>query len=278
MPWKTLEKAMLLLISVGAAAVLAVVAGASLTRWWFPDQTNMPPPTPYVTKPMEAALATPSSTLFGAATSDLAAIKKTQLKWVLKGVFPTEYPHQGMAVIALANGQEALYETGDRLWDDVSLIAVYPDYIVIERNGSQESLYFAEQADANDTLLVTKDSDVDTSLPLPSLDQIEASTPTIRADLSEQWPQYVQQFQEQPEALLNKLGVTQTDQGYQLNDKFSASQLGLKAGDTIISINGQAIGSGQPDPELLQSLKSSPDIRLEVERGNQRVFINFSIK
>ena len=56
------------------------------------------------------------------------------------------------------------------------------------------------------------------------------------------------------------------------------SQLGLKSGDTIIDVNGQAIEGPQQAMALLDALKPGQDIGLKINRSGQEKTLTFQLK
>ena len=47
------------------------------------------------------------------------------------------------------------------------------------------------------------------------------------------------------------------------------NKLGLQAGDRILSLNGQSVGQGQNDAQLLEQARREGQVRLEIKRGDQ---------
>ena len=56
------------------------------------------------------------------------------------------------------------------------------------------------------------------------------------------------------------------------------SQLGLKSGDTIIDVNGQAIEGPQQAMALLDALKPGQDVKLKINRAGSEKILTFQVK
>jgi general secretion pathway protein C len=110
-----------------------------------------------------------AANLFGAgpATSageGEAAPQQTSLQLVLRGVFTSADPAGGSAIIENSDGNTRIVRAGSAVMDDILLERVYPERVVLSRNGLQESLYFP-----------TADAALATVSPLP--DQPSATEP-----------------------------------------------------------------------------------------------------
>jgi general secretion pathway protein C len=64
----------------------------------------------------------------------------TRLKLVLHGVFASEKPGEAQAIIADPKGEEEHYGIGDKLPGNAELSEVYPDRVILLRNGRYETL------------------------------------------------------------------------------------------------------------------------------------------
>lgn len=86
---------------------------------------------------------------------------------------------------------------------------------------------------------------------------------------------------EDRDAYMKNMGVNATSgQGYEVTDQTPAAlrnKLGLRAGDRILSLNGQAVGQGQSDVQLLEQAKKDGAVRIEIKRGDQVMTIQQSL-
>ena len=89
--------------------------------------------------------------------------------------------------------------------------------------------------------------------------------------------QAVNRLANEPEAYLAEMGlVTKNGQGYEITDNASATMrrnLGIKAGDKILRLNGQPLGNPQLDKNLLQQVQQTGHARIDIQRGSQTLTI-----
>lgn len=71
-------------------------------------------------------------------------LPETSLQLTLRGAFAGTSPDQGSALIETADGRTRSYRVGTHLDSSIVLQEVYSDYVVLERSGQLESLYFPE--------------------------------------------------------------------------------------------------------------------------------------
>lgn len=85
--------------------------------------------------------------------------------------------------------------------------------------------------------------------------------------------QAVQRIQEDREQYLKEMGVeANTGNGYEVTTRTPAAlrnKLGLQPGDRILSLNGQNVGQGQNDAQLLEQARREGQVKLEIKRGDQ---------
>lgn len=85
--------------------------------------------------------------------------------------------------------------------------------------------------------------------------------------------QAIDQIQNNREQYLKQMGVNPAGvQGYEVSDQTPAalrSQLGLRTGDRILSLNGQTVGQGQNEAQLLEQVKKEGKVKIEIKRGDQ---------
>ncbi len=89
--------------------------------------------------------------------------------------------------------------------------------------------------------------------------------------------QAIQQIQDNRQQYFQNMGVNaEGGQGYEVTDRTPTalrSKLGLRAGDRIISLNGQAVGSGLNDAQLLEQARRDGQVKIEIKRGDQTMTI-----
>lgn len=146
------------------------------------------------------------------------------------------------------------------------LSEVYWDHIVLRQSsGAVKELKF----NGIENLYQPQGPEQTTQQPAATSAASQAPTHTQQNALG----QAIDKIQENRDQYLKNLGVnTQGGEGYQVTEQTPAAlrnKLGLKSGDRILSLNGQAVGQGQTDVQLLEQVKKEGKVKIEVKRGDQ---------
>lgn len=271
-------------LPVAAAAVFAVLAGHALARlawtlvpmpeaarWQAPPAPALPP------RPGDAvdvnALA--SSGLFGrlqvAAGNALMAAPETPLNLVLLGLLADDRPERSRALISAAPGDEQAYAVGDDLGHGVTLQAIFPDRVILLRNGRPE------------TLRLERDKGGAPGAPAPALAAADDAAPAgpspplsqIRDEVVRDPAKAAEYIRVQPANVAGQL------KGYRIypgRDRGVFSSAGLRPGDLVTAVNGVQLDDPAKALQLLGDLGQAGTVNLVVERGgqSQNISINLS--
>ncbi len=159
---------------------------------------------------------------------------KTRLDLVLRGVLAHTPAEKALAMISRGSGRQEVYAIGDKLPGDAELAEVHPDRVIIEYQGRYETL------------------------PLEKTRGVPIQSTGKTARPSKRPPSHVQnidpsrasrlrrEYLKNPAKLLSMVNIKQqrTDGklvGFAIEPKGDASlfnQLGLQAGDVVMSVNG----------------------------------------
>src|SRR5690606_8896942 len=77
---------------------------------------------------------------------------QTQLQLLLEGVFLAEREEDSGAIVVEKGKSAEFYKTGDRLPGNAELVGVFPDRVVLRRQGRLETLSFEDSAAAKQTV------------------------------------------------------------------------------------------------------------------------------
>ncbi|APR71548.1 MULTISPECIES: type II secretion system protein N [Acinetobacter] len=91
--------------------------------------------------------------------------------------------------------------------------------------------------------------------------------------------QAIQQMQDNREQYLKNMGVSGGADGYEITDQTPVglkNTLGLRAGDRVLSINGQTVGQGLSEVQLLEQVRRQGHAKIEIKRGDQVMTIQQS--
>jgi general secretion pathway protein C len=179
---------------------------------------------------------------------------------------------------------------------------VLDDRIVLRRAGRLETLRFPEAGDgsgfvsgdeaaplaaaAGDSIRIDPDSG---DAP-PGMDEAvdpdgAAAEDASGETLAERIGQFRERLDVDPQGALAEVGVEPVADGsaagYRIGDQVPAARLssvGLRPGDLILSVNGQAVGNVEQDRAQLQDIVDAGSARLEIQRGDRRFFVTTRIQ
>jgi general secretion pathway protein C len=250
------------------AAILLVFATVQLARlvWtlltpvaplgnWKPDSPQGIPAA------QRAALFQQFDPFFRTQNVDTGSETITSLPITLFGIRSNEASGAGSAIIADSAGVQNSFATGEEIMPGVLLNSVAFDHIVVSNNGALEKLY------------------LDQSVPA----QTVGGEATVGA--AEMTAPVVQNsgVKLNPETLANGVGLAERNEngkitGLVVSAKDDGSILkaaGLRDGDIVISINGNAVSSSA---DLTKYLRPGANVALEVERGAQKLPLAISLE
>jgi general secretion pathway protein C len=256
------------LATILLAGLLAIQAGFLVTSQnrGSPLTTSagpapeLSPPTP----PLQLATIA-SAHLFGEAqnASVDANAPQTSVQLLLSGVLAVPDPKRGLAIIGPTAAAGRLYSVGSALPGGVSLYAVYPDRVLINRGGVIESLQLPKQLQP-------------------------AAAPAL-ANVGQSPAQRLAALAQGNGALLGGL-VRATPvldkgklSGYRIYPGGRASlnsftQLGLRPGDLITAVNGTQLDDPGRGSEILQTLSSSANANVTIQRNGQSMDLNLNLE
>lgn len=247
---------------------------ASLAQWtWLmirpplPPLVLAPPPPPAATdsfslQPLLAAH------LFGQVSQELTGrrldhLPISSLNLVLAGVIASGAG--GYALISVNGQPQEPFAVGQTVTGGAVLQAVYPDRVVIRRNGALESLLL-EGADSTMSPI-----EVDG----PAAHAAVAPGEIVRATGANQYTVAREQLAAQmrtPDFLRQATLVPSSGGGFlarQVQPGSLYEKLGLRAGDVIKSVNGQPLNSAEDAMRLYQQMSGISAVQLEIMRGGK---------
>jgi len=200
--------------------------------------------------------------LFGiaAATGDPGEAPATSANLTLAGTLAGRDPEQGWAIIG-ASGQSArVYATGASLPGGSRLLAVYPDRVILDRNGARESLMLPRLTGGAGGAVAGA---------------YVAAAPAPQASLADS----VRQLMAQDPAAANELLRPQpvfaggSLRGYRVYPGRNRAQfagLGLQPGDLVTAVNGAALDDPNRGLEILRGIGQGSAVTLTIDRNGQQ--------
>lgn len=178
-------------------------------------------------------------------------------------------PASGSSAVILLNGVAERYRIGQTLKDTpFELAAVSWDSVQLRRpDGALVTLKFGEESPSGAPVTAAPSMQPAVLAPNPS-QRVDSALADAQSQLSSN-----------PASYLTRMGLAATGQGYEVTAGAPASlrnQIGLRPGDRIVSINGQALGQPQNDAQLLEQIRQTRSAQIEIQRGEQTLTIQQS--
>lgn len=240
--------------------------------WWV-----MAPPQAIQIQPVQLGSQQPripnitAFSLFSAPTANNTTDANVNLQ--LQGVVVGMPMRFSSAVIKLNESAER-YRVGEMIGNSgYTLSEVYWDKVVLTQGAASKELGFKGidkglyQPIVNPTM--------PTNMNDGGAQNVPVNNPSN--NVGSQIGQAIQQIQDNRAQYFQNMGVNSGNgTGYEVTDKTPSAlrnKLGLRAGDRIISLNGQIVGSGQNDTELLEQARREGQVKIEIKRGDQTMTI-----
>ncbi|MBI2382935.1 MAG: type II secretion system protein GspC [Gammaproteobacteria bacterium] len=197
---------------------------------------------------------------------------ETRLNLTLVGILAGTRERDSRALIAGGSGGEEPYAVGDDVARGVRLQAIFPDRVILERDGRLETLRLERD----------KPSEGGGYSPLA-----EASAPvdTASVDAAPTLGQIRDQVLKDPAKASEYIRVQPANVGGQLKgyriypgrDRSVFSGAGLRPGDLVTAVNGVELNDPARALQLLGELSSVSQVTLTVERAGQPQTINVTL-
>ncbi|WDZ50980.1 type II secretion system protein N [Acinetobacter vivianii] len=215
----------------------------------------------------------PNISSFALFNEPAAASADDNVNLELQGVLLGHPNHLSSAVIKMNDTAER-YRVGEAVGStSYQLSEVYWDHVILRQgNGATREVKF---------------KGLDNGLYQPaapvlnngsSVPPAAAPAPTQNSPQSA-LGQAIQQMQDNREQYLKNMGVSNGGDGYEISDKTPSNlknTLGLRSGDRILSINGQTVGQGLNEVQLLEQVRREGHAKIEIKRGDQVMTIQQS--
>ena len=174
----------------------------------------------------------------------------------LKGTIASPDPAMSAAIITDGANEEKVYLIGDPISSSAKLHAVHTDRVVLNENGKLTNLRLPEEFAAVAT----------TTRRTPTRRQTAANTQSIQSVVSKNVARLADVIRPTP------YFVNGQQQGYRVypgRDRRQFASLGLRPGDLIKEIDGQSLTDPTQAMQIFQSLGTSSQVSVTVERNGQ---------
>ena len=194
---------------------------------------------------------------------DIESAPQTQMNLVLAGTLAAEDPRQGIAILGESATSAKVYTVGQTIRSGTKLHAVYPDRVILDRNGRLEALMLPRQSLSGGAGSNAPPPRRQVAQPAQApggiaenLRRIAESDPGALAEVVRPQPVFAN-------------GVQRGYRVYPGRNRQQFAQLGLQPGDLVTSINGTPLDDPARGMEIFNSLGSSDRVEVTVERNGE---------
>lgn len=253
---------------VGAILVVALAWQLVQATWLFfgaagggpVPASNAPRAQQAVSAPAMDLNALVGAHLFGIASSepnpaDVNTAPQTQMNLVLTGTMASADPQKGYAILGESATTAKTYPTGATLRPGTKLHSVFTDRVILDNGGKLETLVLPRQFAG--------------TAPPPRLPQPAAGNGVgdeLRRIAETNPGAFTSVVRPQP-VFAN--GVQRGYRVYPGRDRRQFARLGLQPGDLVTSVNGTPLDDPSRGMEIFNSLNSSAQVSVTVERNGQ---------
>jgi general secretion pathway protein C len=260
----------------GVLAILIVAQLVSLAVSMLSGRVKSPQPVVARNAPPRPALGVDvqgvvAAHLFGVAVADPAAqdpanAPMSSANLVLAGTIATGDPKHGIAIIS-DGGPAKVFSVGDNV-AGASLHSVYLDHVILDRAGVLETLQLPRLLGG--------------SRPVPAVHRGGVDPRTVAAvdnirRLVQQDPGLLDQVMRTVASYDNTAGKLRGFRAYPGRNRAIFNKLGLKPGDLVTAINGQALDDPQRSQEVFNTIQTSDHVTVTLERGGQKQDLTLNI-
>lgn len=193
----------------------------------------------------------------GPAPDELEDLEETRQNLTLKGIVAATNPDLSAAIIEDPTNDEKTYQIGDAIASGVSLHAVFPLRVVLNENGRLTNLVLpAEFATQRAPVRRATRTAQQRPAPQQSIQSVVAQNVSRLADVIRPTPYFVN-------------GQQQGYRVYPGRDRRQFAALGLRPGDLIKDIDGQALTDPTQAMRIFQELGTADQVSVTVERDGQ---------
>ena len=191
--------------------------------------------------------------------SDAANAPQTSIPLVLTGIIAADDPRNGLAILGESAASAKVFAVGDTVPGGVKLHSVMSDKVILDRNGTLESLMLPRQsgpplgmAAAPAPALPNAENPI-----IDRMRQLIASEPGAIADIMRPQPVFAQ-------------GKQRGYRVYPGRNRQAFIRLGLRPGDLVTAINGTPLDDPARGQEVFATLGTSSEAHVTVMRNGRQ--------
>lgn len=272
--WLAPAATVLLVLAVGWALARLVwsLVPAPESAQWRPAPASVPQAGQSSGADIEAIV---NARLFGVyqapvnpSAAALSSAPDTRLNLTLLGILAGVGASDSRALIGQQSGEEMPYSIGQDIVAGVSLQAIFPDRVILSRNGALETLRLDKDSPSASAAqpVMQADSGSEGGAPLAQIREQILQDPSKAGEF----------IRVQPAAAAG--GGTKGYRIYPGKDRALFTSSGLRPGDLVTAVNGIQLDDGQKALQTLNDLKAAGSVTLTLERGGQTQTVNLSLQ
>ena len=256
--------ALALALGIQAATIVTDLAGGSQSR---KSAAHPPSPSTVAHRGIDIASIT-NAHLFGTANdpakgANAADAPQTSMALVLTGIIAGNNPRVGFAIVGENATAAKVHAVGDNVHGGAKLYSVYNDRVLLDRNGTIESLTLPHTSSALGA------NTVSAAVPNqnPAFDRVRrmiSEDPALLSDI----------MRNQPVLQAGKLRGFRVYPG---RNRQAFTRLGLRSGDLVIAINGTPLDDPSRGDEIFRTIGSASEARVTVMRNGQQQDLNLNM-
>jgi general secretion pathway protein C len=266
-PW-LVSLALAALIAVDAARIAVGFLGGGPVESVLPEIPSAAPLARHTGVDVASIV---NSHLFGSAVPDPQsedAARESTANLVLAGTIATQDPKHGLAIIA-DGGPAKVYSVGNNV-GGASLYSVYLDHVILDRGGTLETLKLPRLLlGGGGRPVVARRSiggDPNTAANLENVRRLVQEDPNILNEVMRAVPSFD-----------NRAGKLRGFRVYPGRNRSAFNGLGLRPGDLVTAINGTPLDDPQRGQEIFNTIQSSANASVTIERGGQTIDVSMNI-
>lgn len=213
------------------------------------------------------------------------------LSLILRGTVAEGDPTAGFAVVAGADGSERAFRVGEDVVPGVRLAAVHPDRIVLSRGGVEETLRLPRERNlAPADIVRASPATASSRAPRPAAGGAAKTADTtasaVQVKVADDAQQALARLRQNPDELIKRVPVVPVLDGGRLAgvrvapgaDAALLGKFGLRSGDVVTAVDGQAVDSFARGQQILSNLAAARSARVTVLRDGKPVELDVGLQ
>jgi general secretion pathway protein C len=199
----------------------------------------------------------------------------------LHGVVAELDPGDGVAFIAESGAEQAAYRVGEQLPGGSRLLGVFPDRVLLQRSGREESLLLqAPEQAAGPATAATPSAGIASSVAIAPM------APQLGANVDLGWQAVQRQMQEDPAALAQQVRIMPVlENGAVVGMRLSGgaasalvARAGLQPDDIVTAVNGISVRDVGRAQQIMASVRNADRVAVTVRRDGREQTLNVELK